>query len=71
MSPEKEKQKSNRVNLQITRDYKKILDKHIIELSARVEERVPMTKLLYKLIDNYAEQAVKDLEKNTKHLVHE
>jgi hypothetical protein len=60
---DKNKVKSNRVNLQITREYKKILDKHIIALSAQVEERVPMTKLLYKLIDNYAEQAVKDLEK--------
>jgi hypothetical protein len=63
MEAKKNKPKSNRVNLQITREYKKILDKHIIELSSRVEERVPMTKLLYKLIDNYAEKAVRDLEK--------
>ena len=63
MEAKKDKPKSNRVNLQITREYKKILDKHIIELSSRVEERVPMTKLLYKLIDNYAEKAVRDLEK--------
>jgi hypothetical protein len=50
-------------SMQIKKDYKKKLDSAAIQLSAKVDERVQTTKLLYFLIDRYLDKAVTELEK--------
>jgi hypothetical protein len=54
----------NSVTLHVTKEYKAKLDKAVLDLSSRVSERVPATKVIYALLDGYLDQAVKDVEKN-------
>lgn len=49
--------------VQLTLEYKKKLDKAALELSNRVEERVPATKIIYALLDNFLEEAMDIVEK--------
>lgn len=53
----------NSVTLHITKEYKTKLDKAVLDLSYRVEERVPMTHVIYALIDGYLDKAIADVEK--------
>ena len=52
----------NSVTLHITKEYKAKLDRAVLDLSYRVDERVPMTKVIYALIDGYLDKAVTDVE---------
>ena len=56
------KKESGSINFTIKRSYKNKLDKAVLELSYAVEERVPLTKVVYKLIDNYLDDAIEDVK---------
>lgn len=57
------KKESGSINFTIKRSYKNKLDKAVLDLSYEVEERVPLTKVVYKLIDNYLDKAIADVKK--------
>tara|TARA_B100001094_G_C18164440_1_gene791215 strand:+ start:208 stop:399 length:192 start_codon:yes stop_codon:yes gene_type:complete len=59
---QRKRQLRNSVSLQITKDYHRKLEMAVMQLSTDVGERVPMTHLMYELIDNHLEQAVKSLK---------
>ena len=64
----KPKKKSNRseknvVNLQILRDYRNKLHDAAQQLSDEVDERIPMTHIIYCLIDEHLDDALKKLKK--------
>ena len=58
------KKESGSINFTIKRSYKNKLDKAVLDLSYEVEERVPLTKVVYKLIDNYLDKAIADVKKD-------
>ena len=55
MSMPQEKKRST--NIQVVMKYKKKLDRATSRASEALDERVPMTKILYKLIDDHLEEA--------------
>jgi hypothetical protein len=57
--------KINRKNvktLNIKTEYHRILANTSYDLSKKYEERIPSSRIIYTLIDNYLEQAVRDIE---------
>ena len=50
-------------NIRIKADYKKRLTMEAMKLSVKVEERVTVTKLIYRLIDDHLDEVLKKIEK--------
>lgn len=54
--------KHSGVNVRLKDEYKLILDKASWRLSDEVDERVPITKIIYRLIDDHLEDAIQSLK---------
>ena len=59
---QRKKQTRNSVSLQITKDYHRKLELAVMKLSNDVGERVPMTHLIYELVDNHLNEAANSLK---------
>lgn len=55
--------KKSMTNLSIKQDYKKKLERAARDLSVELDERVPITKLVYALVDGYLDKAQDDVRK--------